>query len=178
MLHSTWAASQHASATQSHPPASPAPSQPPAQLTSRLALSGSSAGQSCVVTAPAGEGVDALFLPVTSCRSCLVSGGGALLLGMCNWLCLPRQYISTCFFRPSCSRGQFHDLIDICLAWQFSLPGYESKRVKGLQCHARIDGFRAVALETGCHRGLVVMWLSRSGWDVTSVTETVPETMH
>ena len=45
-------------------------------------------------------------------------------------------------------------------------------------CHARIDGFRAVALETGCHRGLVVMWLSRSGWDVTSVTETVPETMH
>ena len=42
----------------------------------------------------------------------------------------------------------------------------------------KIDGFRAVALETGCHRGLVVMWLSRSGWDVTSVTETVPETMH
>ena len=27
--------------------------------------------------------------------------------------------------------GQFHDLIDICLAWQFSLPGYESKRVHG-----------------------------------------------
>ena len=47
-----------------------------------------------------------------------------------------------------------------------------------LHLHARIDGFRAVALETGCHRGLVVMWLSRSGWDVTSVTETVPETMH
>ena len=45
-------------------------------------------------------------------------------------------------------------------------------------CLLWIDGFRAVALETGCHRGLVVMWLSRSGWDVTSVTETVPETMH
>ena len=85
----------------------------------------------CFVTAPAGEGVDALFLPVTSCRSCLVSGGGALLLGMCNWLCLPRQYVSTCFFRPSCSRGQFHDLIDICLAWQSSLPGCESRRVHG-----------------------------------------------
>ena len=41
VLHSIWAASQvaqHASATQSHPPASPAPSQPPAQLTSMLAL--------------------------------------------------------------------------------------------------------------------------------------------
>ena len=41
VLHSIWAASQvaqHASATQPHPPASPAPSQPPAQLTSRLAL--------------------------------------------------------------------------------------------------------------------------------------------
>ena len=33
----------------------------------------------------------------------MVSGGGALLLGMCNWLCLPRQYISTCFFRPAWS---------------------------------------------------------------------------
>ena len=40
------------------------------------------------------------------------------------------------------------------------------------------DGFRAVALEPGCHGGLVVMWLSRSGWGVTSVAETVPETMH
>ena len=41
VLHSIWAASQvaqHASATQLHPPASPAPSQPPAQLTNRLAL--------------------------------------------------------------------------------------------------------------------------------------------
>ena len=41
VLHMIWAASQvaqHASATQSHPPASPAPSQPPAQLISRLAL--------------------------------------------------------------------------------------------------------------------------------------------
>ena len=39
------------------------------------------------------------------------------------------------------------------------------------------DGFRAVALDTGCHRGLVVMWLSRSGWDMTSIAETIPETM-
>ena len=41
VLHSIWAASQvaqHASATQSHPPASPAPSQTPAQVTSRPAL--------------------------------------------------------------------------------------------------------------------------------------------
>ena len=54
----------------------------------------------------------------------------------------------------------------------------KKKKKKRVHLHARIDGFRAVALETGCHRGLVVMWLSRSGWDVTSVTETVPETMH
>ena len=41
VLHSIWAASQvaqHACAGQSHPQASPAPSQPPAQLASRLAL--------------------------------------------------------------------------------------------------------------------------------------------
>ena len=46
--------------------------------------------QSCVVTASAGEGVLALsfpvtsIIPVTSHRSCLVLGGGALLMGMCN----------------------------------------------------------------------------------------------
>ena len=58
------------------------------------------------------------------------------------------------------------------------LPHAPTPQESVCQGHARIDGFRAVALETGCHRGLVVMWLSRSGWDVTSVTETVPETMH
>ena len=41
--------------------------------------------------------------------------------------------------------------------------------------HLSLDGFRAVALETGCHRGLVVMWLSRSGWDVTLSRKQYPK---
>ena len=40
------------------------------------------------------------------------------------------------------------------------------------------NGFRAVALGTGCHSGSVVALSNRSGWDVTSVAETVPKTMH
>lgn len=54
-----------------------------------------------------------MFLPVTSHRSCLISGGGALLLGMCIALLLMMQIVQLALLA---STGRFHNLIVVSLA--------------------------------------------------------------